>query len=72
MAAILLQLIRQINDADGFEGAFFDANPAAAAKGFRYDGFASFDAYGFHSAAHHGAEANAEGIAFFDFAFVFF
>ena len=49
MAAILLKLIGQVDDADGFEGAFLDANPAAATKGFGYDGFVAFNTYGFHS-----------------------
>jgi hypothetical protein len=71
VAAILLKLIWQVDDADGFEGAFFDAYPAAAAERLGYDGFVSFNFYGFHSAAYHWAEANAEGIAFFDFALVF-
>ena len=70
MAAILLQLVGQVDDADGFEGAFFDADAAAAAECFRDDGFVAFDADGFHSAAYHGAEVNAEVITFFDFAFV--
>ena len=60
MTAILLKLIWKVDDADGFEGAFFDANPAATAKGLCDDGFASFDAYGFYFATYHRAEANAE------------
>jgi hypothetical protein len=70
MAAIFLQLVGQIDDADGFEGAFLDAYSAAAAKSLSYDGFVSLNSHGFHSAAHHRAEANAGLIAFFDFAFV--
>ena len=70
MAAILLKFVRQVDDADGFEGTFFDADAASAAKCFRYDGFVAFYSYGFYSASYHGAEAYAELVAFFDFAFV--
>ena len=70
MAAIFLQLIRQVDDADGFEGAFFDAYSAAAAESFGYDCFVSFNSDGFHSAANHRAKANADLIAFFNFAFI--
>lgn len=70
MAAVFLQFVGQVDDADGFEGAFFDADAAAAAKSLRYDGFVSLNSYGFHSAAHHRAEAYADLAAFFDFAFV--
>jgi hypothetical protein len=70
MAAILLQLIRQINYADGFEGAFFDADTASATESFGDDGVVAFYAYGFYSTAYHGAVAYAELVAFFNFAFV--
>jgi hypothetical protein len=68
VAAVFLQLVWQIDDADGFEGAFLDADSAAAAEYFGYDGFAAFNSYGFHSAAYHRTEANAGLIALFDFA----
>jgi hypothetical protein len=68
VTAILIQLVRQINYADGFEGAFFDAYAAAAAQNLRDDGFVAFYLYGFHSAAHHRAETNAGFIALFHFA----
>ena len=71
MAAIFFQLVGEVDDADGFEGAFFDADAAAAAEGFCYDGFVSFNSDGFYSASNHGAEVDAEWIAFFDFAFIF-
>ncbi len=70
MAAVLLEFVGQVDDAYGFKGAFFDANSASAAERFGYDGFVAFDAYGFYSAADHGAEVHAELVAFFDFAFV--
>jgi hypothetical protein len=70
VATILLKLIGQVDDADGFEGAFFDADAASAAKGFGYDGVIAFYSDGFYSAAYHGAVAYAELVAFFDFAFV--
>ena len=70
MAAVFLQLIWQIDDADGFEGAFFDADAAATAQGFRYDRFVSLNSYCFYSATHHRAEANARLITLFHFAFV--
>ncbi len=70
MAAVLFKFIRQVDDADGFEGAFFDADAAAAAERFGDDRFVAFNADGFHSAAYHGAEVYAEVVAFFDFAFV--
>ena len=71
MATVFLEFVGQVDDADGFEGAFFDAYPATATECFRYDGFATFNAYGFYFAAHHRAEANAQGIALLDFAFIF-
>jgi hypothetical protein len=70
VATVFLQLVWQVDDAYGFEGAFFDADSAAAAEYLGYDGFVSFNSYSFHSAAHHRAEANAGLIALFDFASV--
>jgi hypothetical protein len=59
MTAILLQLVRQIHDADGFEGAFLDAYSTAAAQFFRDYGFASFHSNGFDVAANHRTETDA-------------
>jgi hypothetical protein len=70
MTAILLQLIRQVDDADGFEGAFFDAYAASAAQLLRNDYFVFFEAYGFDSAANHRAVFYAHLVAFFGLAFV--
>ena len=70
MAAVFFEFVGQIYDADGLEGAFFDADAASAAKALDNYSLVSFNPYGFHSTAHHGAEANAELIAFFDFAFI--
>ncbi len=70
MATILFKLIGKVDDADGFKGAFFDADAASAAEGFGYEGFVAFYSDGFYSAAYHGAEVYAELVAFFDFAFV--
>jgi hypothetical protein len=67
VTAILVQLVWQINYAYGFERAFFDAYAAAAAERFGYDGFVAFYLYGFYSATHHRAEANACLIALFHF-----
>ena len=70
MATVLLQFIREVYDAYGFEGAFFDAYAAAAAEFFGEDDFVVFEAYGFHSTAHHRAEFYAELITFLGFALV--
>ena len=70
MAAILLQLIGKVHDADGFEGAFLYAYAASAAQHFGDYGFVAFYPHGFYSAAHHRAEANAKLIALFHFALV--
>jgi hypothetical protein len=56
VATILFQLVGEVDDADGFEGAFFDAYAAAATEFLRYYDFVAFEAYGFYSAAYHGAE----------------
>ncbi len=71
MAAVFFQFVGEVDDADGFEGAFFDADAASAAQGFGDDCVVAFDSDGFHSAAYHGAEVYAELVAFFDFAFIF-
>jgi hypothetical protein len=68
VTAVLFQFVWEVDDADGFERAFFDADSAAATEYLRYNGFVSFNSYGFHSAAHHWAEVNAGLVALFDFA----
>jgi hypothetical protein len=68
VTAILIQLVWQIHDTDGFEGAFFDAYAAAAAEHFGNYGFVSFYLYGFHATAHHRTETDTCFIAFFHFA----
>ena len=60
MATIFLQLIRQIYNADGFEGTFSYADAATAAEAFGNDCFVSFNFDGFHSTTYHRAEVNAE------------
>jgi hypothetical protein len=71
VAAIFLQLVWQVDYADGFKGAFFDAYATSAAERFRYDCFVSFNSDSFYSAANHRAEANADLVAFFNPALIF-
>ena len=68
MAAVFFQLVWQVDDADGFEGAFFDAYAAAAAEFLADYDFVVFEAYGFNAASDHGAEFYAQLVAFFGFA----
>jgi hypothetical protein len=70
MAAVLLQFIRQVDDANGFEGAFLDAYPTSAAKFLRYDNFIFFEPDSFNSATDHGAIFYANLVAFLRLAFV--
>jgi hypothetical protein len=70
VTTILLKLIGQVNDTDGFEGTFLNADTTTTTKHFGDQGFVAFDTYSLHSAAHHRAVAHAEVIALFDFAFV--
>ena len=70
MAAVFVQLVGEVDDGYGFEGAFFDAYAAAAAE-FLGDGdFVFFESYGFYAASHHWAVFYAHLVAFFGFAFV--
>jgi hypothetical protein len=70
MTAVFLQLIRQIHDADGFEGAFLDAYSTTAAQFLRDYGFAALHANGFDVAAHHRTESDAVLVALLDLAAV--
>jgi hypothetical protein len=67
-----LQLLREINDMNCSEGTFMDANTAASAEFFRYEGFLVFplhDALG--TRAIYGADPHAQPAAFLRMAFVF-
>jgi hypothetical protein len=70
VTTILLKLIGQVNDADGFEGTFLYTDTTTTTESLRDQGFVTFDTDSFHSAAHHRAVTNAELIALFDFALV--
>jgi hypothetical protein len=70
VTTILLKLIGQVNDADGFEGTFLKADTATATKGFRNQSFVAFNPDSFHSATHHRTVTNAELIALFNFTLV--
>ena len=59
VAAVFVQFVGEVNYADGFEGAFFDAYTAATAEHLGDYGFFAFHAYGFHSTSHHRTEAYA-------------
>ncbi len=70
VAAVLLQLVGQVDDAYAVEGAFFDAYPAPAAQLLRYDDFVFFEADGFHVAANHWTVLYAHLVAFLGLALV--
>ena len=70
MAAVLLQLVGQVDDADGFEGTFLDANAASAAEFLADDDFVVFEADSFHAAADHGTEFYAQLVTLLGFALV--
>ena len=70
MAAVLLQLVRKVNDADSFERAFLYTYATTAAKFLADDRFATLDADGFDVTAHHWAETDAVLVAFLHLAAV--
>jgi hypothetical protein len=70
VAAVFFEFVRKVDDADGFEGAFFDAYAASAAEFFAYNDFVFFEADGFYVASDHGTVFYAYLVAFFGFAFV--
>jgi len=71
MATFLFQFVWQIDDGEGVEGAFFDADAASYAKGFHNQGYTVFKADGFYLISYRGAKAVARSTATLGFASIF-
>ena len=65
MAAILVQLVRQVDNRDSAEGTFLHAYSATSAKRFNDNGLVVFEPYSFYAASHYGAKTVAYSIAAF-------
>jgi len=68
MAAFLFQFVWQIDDGEGVEGAFFDADAASYAKGFHNQWHTVFKADGFYLVSHRGTKAIARSTTTLGFA----
>jgi len=63
MAAIPIQLVGKVHNADGFKRALLDTYAATTTKPFRDYGFATHNTDGFHPTSHHRTEAETVLIA---------
>ncbi len=70
MTTIFVQFVGEIDNADCFKRAFFNAYPAAAAKLLADYDLVFFKTDCFDSAANHGTVFDTHLVAFFGLAFV--
>jgi len=71
MATFLFQFVWQIDDREGGEGTFFDADSTSYTKGFHDQWHIVFETDGFYLVSHRRAEAMARSTATLGFASIF-